>query len=177
MDYTSWQFQKGLKWQWKTLDECYGETFDRENPTLLKYLEIEASEKDLYNVRACWNSWIVPHNVEGYYLNMGDMLVKSGDWQKAIEIYNLAKQVPEFNTWEYKNILEKRIINAQINVEKFRTEIDRSKKYSVDDILLINSAISCMSCHKMSQEDQIIYKDFDWEKYTNELEVYGIKTN
>ena len=30
--------------------------------------------------RACWNSRIAPHNLEGFFLNMGDMLVKSGDW-------------------------------------------------------------------------------------------------
>jgi len=29
--------------------------------------------------RVCWNSWIAPHNFEGFFLNMGDMLVKSGD--------------------------------------------------------------------------------------------------
>ena len=29
--------------------------------------------------RACWNSWIAPHNIEGFFLNVGDMLVKAGD--------------------------------------------------------------------------------------------------
>ena len=41
-------------------------------------------------------------------------------------------------------------------------------------ILLINSSISCMSCHKMSEEDKLIYKDFDWDKYKEEFNIYGL---
>lgn len=63
------QFQEGLAWQWRTLDHC-----------------IEEGKK-----RACWNSWIAPHNLEGFFLNMGDMLVKSGDWQMAQKIYANAR--------------------------------------------------------------------------------------
>ena len=70
---------------------------------------MENTETNLKRKRACWNSWIAPHNVEGFYLNMGDMLVKNGDWEKAVEIYSLAKQVPQYENWTYKGVLEKRI--------------------------------------------------------------------
>ena len=33
--------------------------------------------------RACWNNWKAPYNLQGFWLNMGDMLVKSGDPEKA----------------------------------------------------------------------------------------------
>lgn len=170
----SWQFDKGLEWQWKTLDECYCEKFDRENPSIEKYLPMEANETNLKRKRTCWNSWIVPHNVEGFYLNMGDMLVKDGNWEKAIEIYMLAKQVPEYDSWPYKDFLERRITAAKSNVEKFRMPIDNSKKYKDDDVMLINSSISCMACHKMSKEDHVVYKDFDWMKYKAEKNVYWL---
>ena len=170
----TWQFKNALEWQWKTLDECYCEKFDRENPSIEKYLPMEGTESDLKRKRACWNSWIAPHNVEGFYLNMGDILVKSGDWEKAIQIYNLAKQVPQYENWPFKDVLGKRIESAKDNVIKFRLPIDNRKTYLVDDVMLINSSISCMSCHKMSNEDLFTYKDFDWEKYKEKKNVYGV---
>ena len=168
----TWQFKKALEWQWKTLDECYCEKFDKENPDINKYLPMEHNEKDLKRKRACWNSWIAPHNVEGFYLNMGDMLVKKGDWEKAVQIYELAKQVPQYENWSFKSVLEKRIESAEDNVEKFRLPIDNRKSYDVSDVMLINSSISCVSCHKMSSNDYSIYKNFDWKKYKNEKNVY-----
>ena len=174
LDFDSWQFEKGLEWQWKTLDECYGEKFNRENPSILEYLDKENSESDIHNKRACWNSWIAPHNDEGFYMNMGDMLVKKGDWEKAIEIYQLAKDVPQYDTWDFKETLEKRIVNAEKNVNNFRKKLDRAEKNELDNVMLINSSISCMSCHKMSDEDKLIYKDFDWDKYKEEFNIYGL---
>jgi hypothetical protein len=41
--------------------------------------------------RAYWNSGIAQHHVEGFFLNMGGMLVKAGDWQVARKIYANAK--------------------------------------------------------------------------------------
>ena len=174
LDFDSWQFEKGLEWQWKTLDECNGEKFNRENPSILEYLDKENSESDIHNKRACWNSWIAPHNVEGFYMNMGDMLVKKGDWEKAIEIYQLAKDVPQYDTWDFKETLEKRIVNAEKNVNNFRKKLDRAEKNEEDNVMLINSSISCVSCHKMSEEDKLIYKDFDWDKYKEEFNIYGL---
>ncbi len=42
--------------------------------------------------RTCWNSWIAPHNWEGFCLNWGDMLAKNGEVEEAQRIYNLAKK-------------------------------------------------------------------------------------
>jgi tetratricopeptide (TPR) repeat protein len=168
----TWQFKKALEWQWKTLDECYCEKFDRKSPSIEKYLPLVDTENDLKRKRACWNSWIAPHNVEGFYLNMGDMLVKSGDWEKAMQIYTLAKQVPQYKNWPFKDVLEKRIESAKENILKFRLPIDNSKTHQVDDVILINSSISCVSCHKMSNEDLTTYKNFDWKKYKDQKNVY-----
>ena len=105
---------------------------------------------------------------------MGDMLVKKGDWEKAIEIYQLAKDVPQYDTWDFKETLEKRIVNAEKNVNNFRKKLDRAEKNELDNVMLINSSISCMSCHKMSEEDKLIYKDFNWDKYKEEFNIYGL---
>ena len=66
--------------------------------------------------RVCWNSWIAPHNLEGFFLNMGDMLVKSGDWQTAQKIYANARLLKTYATWRYQSVLEDRINRAQANV-------------------------------------------------------------
>ena len=103
--------------------------------------------------RACWNSWIAPHNVEGFYLNMGDMLVKAGDWKKGIEIYKLAKQVPQYDSWPFKDVLDKRIESAAQNVTKFQAPLNNRVRNSVDNVMLINSSIACMACHQKSKKD------------------------
>lgn len=69
-------YKTALEWQWKTLDLCAGEKVNRQNPTFQPYMIRET--KAGYQ-RACWNSWIAPYNFEGFFLNMGDMLVKAGD--------------------------------------------------------------------------------------------------
>jgi len=171
----TWQFNKALEWQWKTLDECYCEKVERENPDIKKYLPLEQTETDLKRKRACWNSWIAPHNVEGFYMNMGDMLVKKGDWQKGTEVYNLAKQIPQYENWTYKEVLERRIKNAKENVDKFRKPVDNQTKHNIDDVMLIHSSISCMSCHKMSDNDLNTYKNVDWTDYKTKNNIYWLE--
>jgi Integrase core domain len=82
------QFKEGIAWQWQNLDVCVDEKVDRTNPDFAKYMRLESKQGPK---RACWNSWIAPHNFEGFFLNMGDMLVKAGDWQTARKIYANAK--------------------------------------------------------------------------------------
>lgn len=169
------QYQKALKWQWKTLDKCFCEKFDREKPDLLKYLHLEKTETDLKRRRTCWNTWITPHNLEGFFLNMGDMLVKNGDWKKAQEIYALIKQVPQYESWDYHELLETRILNAKENVNKFRAPLDNTKIYHDNDVMFINTSISCMGCHKKSAKDLQYYEKVDWPSYREQKNVYFLK--
>jgi hypothetical protein len=93
--------------------------------------------------RACWNSWIAPHNFEGFFLNMGDMLVKAGDWQTAQKIYANAKLSKEYASWKYQPVLEDRISQAQSNVASFNALNETAKPR-----MMINSEFSCMVCHQ-----------------------------
>jgi hypothetical protein len=110
------RFKEGLEWEWRNLDVCVGERIDRTNPDYSKYLALETKQGPK---RACWNSRIAPHNLEGFFLNMGDMLVKSGNWQKAQKIYANAKRLPDYATWRFDQVLETRIAQAQENVMAF----------------------------------------------------------
>ena len=82
-----------------------------------KYMRLETKEGPR---RVCWNSWIAPHNFEGFFLNFGDMLVKAGQPELAVSMYRNAQLAREYATWPYKAVLEARIRDAAKNVEAFR---------------------------------------------------------
>jgi hypothetical protein len=134
------RFQEGLEWEWRTLDVCVQERIDRANPDYAKYMALETKEG---RQRACWNSWIAPHNLEGFFLNMGDMLVKAGDWQTAQKIYANAKHSREYATWKFALVLEARIAQAQENVAAF----NGAQGAPVRPIM-INSGFACAGCHQ-----------------------------
>lgn len=136
------QFKEGLEWLWQTLTLCAGEKINRAHPDFTPYLYRETQSGPL---RACWNSWIAPHNFEGYFLNMGDMLVKNGQWQTAISIYNNAKLSKTYQDWPYKKMLENRIVHAQENVANFQRP---PSKLSPDATLLFDSGYGCAVCHQ-----------------------------
>lgn len=163
-------FNASLEWQWTTLEDCYTSPIDRSNPNIRQFLNRDMSGHNPGRDRACYNSWIAPHNIEGYFLHMGDMIIKTGDYQTAIKIYELAKASPDYNTWAFKPILEKRILHAQRNTQTF---LDNNQQ-GIDNTIISASASSCMSCHKMSNADQIRFKDFDWKKYFKEKDIYAI---
>lgn len=135
------QFQEGLEWQWQTLDRCIDGEIDRENPNYAPYMTMETTEGPK---RACWNSWIAPHNFEGFFLNMGDMLVKAGDWQTAQRIYSNAKLSKTYSSWKYQSVLDDRIEHAQANVTRFNAQDSPPGAR-----IMIESKFACMGCHQL----------------------------
>jgi hypothetical protein len=96
--------------------------------------------------RACWNSWIAPHNFEGFFMNMGDMLVKAGEWQTAQIIYADAKLSATYDQWKFRDVLEERIAAAQVNVTVFNESApgaDKSRQR-----MMIATPFACMACHQ-----------------------------
>ncbi|MGB7212352.1 MAG: hypothetical protein WBC97_06940 [Gemmatimonadales bacterium] len=131
------QFQEGLEWQWRDLDVCAGRKIDRTNPDFTSLLS------QVHDVRACLDTWIAPHNAEGFFLNMGDMLVKAGDWRTARTIYANARLLPGYRTWAFAPVLERRIQDAEANVARF-SGTDPDPKTGMMD----GSSFSCMACHQ-----------------------------
>ena len=93
--------------QLKTLDACARAPIDRVN--LTSAASALATETDPRLKRACSNSWIAPHNVQGFFLNMGDMIAKSGDPVLARRVFARAKEAEAYATWPYAAMLEERI--------------------------------------------------------------------
>lgn len=141
LDPHSAEFKDGLEWQWKTLNLCASTKVDKNNPDFTPFMHLETQQGPK---RACWDSWIAPHNFEGFFLNMGDMLVKQGDWQTAIKIYNNAKLSKTYAEWPYRKMLEDRIAQAQENVARFQEKEFRSAYSSI----LFNSGYGCVVCHQ-----------------------------
>ena len=137
------RFKQALQWQWQNLDVCVGETVDRRTAEYAKYMTLETQEG---RKRVCWNSQIAPHNFEGFFLNMGDMLVKAGDWQTARKIYGDAKLSPTYSQWQYRDVLEQRIRDAPDNVAAFSAPVDPT--YHGDKQIMVATAFACMACHR-----------------------------
>jgi hypothetical protein len=137
------RFKQALQWQWQNLDACVGETVDRRTAEYAKYMTLETREG---KKRVCWNSQIAPHNLEGFFLNMGDMLVKAGDWETARKIYGDAKLSRTYAQWRYREVLEDRIRDAPDNVAAFNAPIDAANRG--DKRIMVATAFSCMACHR-----------------------------
>lgn len=135
------EYKEGLEWQWKTLDLCADKKIDRQHPDFSPYMKqiTHTGPK-----RACWNSWIVPYNFEGFFMNMGDMLVKTGDWKTALIIYQNAKLDGSYSSWPYRGMLQARINNAKNNVANFQKDY-----ISQDKTIMFNSGYGCVVCHQV----------------------------
>jgi hypothetical protein len=137
------RFKQALQWQWETLDVCVGEKVDRHTGSYAQYMKLETREG---KKRVCWNSTIAPHNFEGFFLNMGDMLVKSGDVETARRIYANAKLSATYAEWSYREVLEERIRDAAANVSAFNAPVDESGQG--DRQIMVASRFACMACHQ-----------------------------
>lgn len=137
------RFREGVSWQWRNLDECAQEKVNRQTGDYSKYLESATTEG---SKRVCWNSWIAPHNFEGFFLNMGDMLVKSGDWQTAQKIYANARLSPDYANWKFRDVLEDRITEAQTYMGLFNAP--ETPKGKARTRMMLDSEFSCMACHQ-----------------------------
>jgi hypothetical protein len=135
------RFREALELQWRNIDVCAGETVDRANPDYARYMQLETREGPK---RACSNSSIAPHNLEGFFLNFGDMLVKADQPDVAVKMYRNAKHAREYATWPYRAVLEERIANAAKNVEAFR----RTEPVPDAATLMVRSRFACMGCHQ-----------------------------
>jgi hypothetical protein len=137
------RFKQALEWQWQNIDDCVGEKVDRQSANYASYMHLETTQG---SKRVCWNSPIAPHNFEGFFLNMGDMLVKSGDWQRARMIYGNARLSATYSQWKYREVLEERIRDAPDNVSIFRAPVTAGSRG--DRQMMAASSFSCMACHE-----------------------------
>jgi len=134
------EFTQALEWQWRDIDACVGGRIDRRNPEFSRYMHLETRTG---NKRACWNSEIAPHNFEGFFLNMGDMLLKAGELQTARILYGNAKLSSSYRQWPYRQVLEERLLLIAASANGHPVE-----PTAASPPLMLESAYSCMACHQ-----------------------------
>lgn len=151
-------YQLAIKYQWELVDDCSCK--DLSKKTIMKnpeqvfkdlFAELSRNKDPLIN-RACKNSWIAPHNLEGFFLNFGDMLVKQGRFKEAKEIYNAAKLCPGYKEWPFAKVIDQRIADIKINNELFNRPLELIN-IPPGTQLFINSEMSCVACHQMSKRE------------------------
>ena len=135
------RFASALEDQWKNLDVCADARVDRATADFAPYMKLETT---VGWKRACWDSWIAPHNFEGFFLNMGDMAVKAGDVEVGKHLYAQAKLAKQYASWPFKDVLERRIAQAAENVALFRAPKEGEKERRI----MFESSFGCMGCHQ-----------------------------
>jgi tetratricopeptide (TPR) repeat protein len=165
LDTTDKNFKQGLKWQYETIDDCACEKNTRYTGYTSAVQKVRSStDPKIY--RACWNTWIAPHNWEGFCLNWGDMLVKNGEVDEAERIYNLAKESDTYNEWPFKALLEKRLEERAQNVAPFNKPVDEINLKD-QKVIMFNSSIACAGCHQTGKSEfkDLEHSGIDMEKY------------
>jgi hypothetical protein len=134
-------FKEGLAQQWETLDACFGEKVSRNSPALGKYMALETTEGPK---RVCWNSWIAPHNWEGFFLNFGDMLARAGDLPNAQTMYEATRLSKTYGQWPYRDVLERRLARLDALPDLLNAALPQEAEFTS----MINTRFSCMACHQ-----------------------------
>ncbi len=127
---------------WTNLDLCVGHKVDRRNPDLSVLGSGTGPDGP---TRVCFNGPHTPHNVEGFFLAFGDLLVKTGDPQLAKMVYLQARVSPTYDSWPFKTLLEERAGTAEIRATQFASV----KSAAEPPEMISTSAHSCAICHAL----------------------------
>lgn len=139
------EFDLGLEMLFKTLDICLDAKIDRNNPDVSPYMK--TFDPTFGNKKYCYNTDIAAHNFEGFFLILGDVLLKSGKIAAGKTAYAQAKLLPSFSNWPYRELLEARIAAADQLAMPFAQPVDPMTKPYYPTITF-NSEYSCMVCHR-----------------------------
>lgn len=120
---------------WKNLDKCACEKVSRTNLDYRKYQHLRDVESKM---STCWNTWIAPHNLEGFFLIFGDLLLQQKDRKGALMMYRNATYTDNFNIWQYKGKVLQRInlVESAIAMNKEKAGI------------FPHDYNNCMVCHQ-----------------------------
>ncbi|HKU44191.1 MAG TPA: hypothetical protein VJR89_38790 [Polyangiales bacterium] len=92
---------------------------------------------------ACHNHPRAAHNIEGSAVFLGDMYAKAQDRSAALAAYQSAKSAPTWQSWQYRALLEERIVKLDARMAALA-----SPSTSDDLEAAWSSAIQCSLCHR-----------------------------
>jgi hypothetical protein len=127
---------------WKNLEACTGSTFDRRDPDYRRFMALEASYDRSGPKRVCWNSELAPHNFEGFFMHMGDVLTKQGSIDAARRAYNNASLSRTYGSWKFKGMLEERLATIEARADAFQRADPKAWP-----LMMVQTTASCTGCH------------------------------
>lgn len=92
---------------------------------------------------ACTNGAAVPHNLEGFWLFGGDILLKSGELSTALALYENAALEGAARGWPHQDVAEQRIADAADWATRLADD-DAAN----DPLLAWQSPNQCVLCHE-----------------------------
>jgi hypothetical protein len=92
---------------------------------------------------ACTNGPAMPHNLEGFWLFGGDILLKAGELSTAVALYENAVLEGNARGWPHVAVAEQRIADAQDWASRL-TDADAAN----DPLLAWQSPNQCVLCHE-----------------------------
>lgn len=134
------RFAAAVEWMWLNLEACTEGRLDRSDFDYAVFMAEATSEGPL---RVCWNTDLVPHNFEGFFLAMGDLLTKAGDVENARAAYESAQRSPGYATWRYAGELEGRLVDLEQRAAAFA----RAKSPEGEPPMMFGSDYACTGCH------------------------------
>ncbi|MFT5110181.1 MAG: hypothetical protein ACI8XO_004751 [Verrucomicrobiales bacterium] len=145
------RFAEAVEGLFESMDIANHAVVDRSNPTIANDLEVRESEGDADTLRAVTNTWKAPFNAEGFFLVLGDFLVKKGDRKAAEIVYKNAQFKQTYQAWPYRHLLEKRLKEIDQNVARFRDFNPTPEALMEDGVVdrtVIFNTYGCAICHQ-----------------------------
>jgi hypothetical protein len=133
-------FRRAVDSIWNNLEVCINGPIDRTNPDFTPYMSLTSNLEGPY--LACWNSPTAPHNLEGFWLIMGDLLVKNNQPDLARRVYDNARLDPAYETWQFKDYL----LQQQQTVDQ-RAALYRDTNPGNDPSVILQT-YQCVLCHQ-----------------------------
>ena len=132
------RYDDGLGAYWRSVDTCAGKKVDRSNPDFAPYMGGEWTGRRA----VCGNGWIAPHNFEGFFMGMGDAVLKSGDVVTARVLYENARLAPGFEQWPYRKELQERLKGLDARAARYA-----DGEPSNDPLTMVETEYACTGCH------------------------------
>jgi hypothetical protein len=132
-----------IEQMWRAQEDCLGRSLDRQRHDLREELRAGLAAVPPDKRGTCWNTTLVPHNVEGFYMHFGDLYVAQGALDAAAAMYRNASAVPSYASWPYRAQLETRIAERAANSKRFIAPLAPGQQG-----LMTTTSYSCAGCHE-----------------------------
>jgi hypothetical protein len=139
-------YREAIEHLWRNMDACFTDgrsssRIDRSDPAS----SMRTDERPAAGPkRVCWNSSMAPHNFEGFFLNFGDMVLKTGDVETARKLYRVAQSSDDYASWPYREVLEERLASTE-PAALGRPGAPRGESAPET---MFDSRYNCLGCHR-----------------------------